>query len=481
MAKTRDAELFAALDERGLRPLADLWMGDCGRRKIQVIKEVRGLTHWGLKQAKDAVEGQARILAGVSQRRAAAAAALLESVGAEVEIALGGASGLAYDPEDPRRADQELERLRLVGLDGAIDRGGLGDWSPGELEGHDDPAAALAWVDEQLARWAEAGRLHVARELELVAALSEREPVLEARIREAEDDETRAREAAVFADWLQSRGDPRGQIGATALAGSLADEHAALVERHLGQLFGPARAAFEAGALPCTWTGPVLDSLRVEIEPLEPRGELDLDDVLGLPICACLRALAIAGPAEGLAGRRLDGPQLTGLRTLELDMGRAATTLLDGVTLPRLEQLSLRGAGLRGQAPQLPALRALDLRLSSPSMDGLGEDLAFVTAPLERLALRVNAHDYWDQHAGPLSRQIAKLLERPALAQLRELSVADFDEGSPPIWGQLGDLLANSPARASLERVDLRRASLHASTRANLEDRRADLPELLLP
>lgn len=59
---------------------------DIGPKKIEVIKAVRALTNLGLKEAKDAVEGLATIMEGVSKEAAAEAKKALEEAGAVVEV-----------------------------------------------------------------------------------------------------------------------------------------------------------------------------------------------------------------------------------------------------------------------------------------------------------------------------------------------------------------------------------------------------------
>ncbi|MBN1817655.1 MAG: 50S ribosomal protein L7/L12 [Sedimentisphaerales bacterium] len=59
-----------------------------GDKKIQVIKEVRGLTGLGLKEAKDLVDNLPKpVKEGVSKDEAEDAKSKLEAAGAEVEIA----------------------------------------------------------------------------------------------------------------------------------------------------------------------------------------------------------------------------------------------------------------------------------------------------------------------------------------------------------------------------------------------------------
>jgi ribosomal protein L7/L12 len=58
-----------------------------GDKKIQVIKEVRGLTNLGLKEAKELVESAPKeVLEGVSKDQADEAKEKLEEAGATVEL-----------------------------------------------------------------------------------------------------------------------------------------------------------------------------------------------------------------------------------------------------------------------------------------------------------------------------------------------------------------------------------------------------------
>lgn len=65
----------------------DVMLTGAGAEKIKVIKEVRGLTSLGLKEAKDLVDSApAAILEGVDKEAAEKAKAALEAVGASVEL-----------------------------------------------------------------------------------------------------------------------------------------------------------------------------------------------------------------------------------------------------------------------------------------------------------------------------------------------------------------------------------------------------------
>ena len=65
----------------------DVVLASAGSEKIKVIKEVRGLTSLGLKEAKDLVDSApAPILEGVDKDAADKANAALEAVGATIEL-----------------------------------------------------------------------------------------------------------------------------------------------------------------------------------------------------------------------------------------------------------------------------------------------------------------------------------------------------------------------------------------------------------
>lgn len=65
----------------------DVVLTETGGQKIQVIKEVRGLTSLGLKEAKDLVDGApTNVLEGVDQETANKAKEALEAAGATVEL-----------------------------------------------------------------------------------------------------------------------------------------------------------------------------------------------------------------------------------------------------------------------------------------------------------------------------------------------------------------------------------------------------------
>ena len=66
----------------------DVILASAGDKKIQVIKEVRGLTSLGLKEAKELVDNAPKpVLEGASKDDAEKAKEALEAAGATVELA----------------------------------------------------------------------------------------------------------------------------------------------------------------------------------------------------------------------------------------------------------------------------------------------------------------------------------------------------------------------------------------------------------
>ena len=65
----------------------DVVLVEAGASKINVIKEVRGITGLGLKEAKDLVEAGGKIKEGIDKAEAEDIKAKLEAAGAEIELA----------------------------------------------------------------------------------------------------------------------------------------------------------------------------------------------------------------------------------------------------------------------------------------------------------------------------------------------------------------------------------------------------------
>ena len=77
----------AAAEEVEEQTEFDVVLTSAGEKKIAVIKEVRGLTSLGLKEAKELVESAPKaILEGVDKEKAEAAKDALEGAGGSVEL-----------------------------------------------------------------------------------------------------------------------------------------------------------------------------------------------------------------------------------------------------------------------------------------------------------------------------------------------------------------------------------------------------------
>ena len=64
-----------------------IFLASAGDKKINVIKEIRGVTSLGLKEAKDLVEGAPKeVKSGVNKKEAEEIKAKLEAAGAKVEL-----------------------------------------------------------------------------------------------------------------------------------------------------------------------------------------------------------------------------------------------------------------------------------------------------------------------------------------------------------------------------------------------------------
>jgi hypothetical protein len=485
---TNFAEFAAELREHGFGVTHAVRLTDSGRSKIMVIKIVRELTGLGLKDAKDAVDALAQIVHGVDLQTAQHAAAKLREAGAAVELGIGELRLYAFDPTDPRRGDQPIERIRVVERGLAFEHGRLGNWTPAAIvpcELDQLPAA----VAERRRAWTRAGKHETGSELSILDRLSARDPTLEDRLRTTAGD-ARLREAAVYGDWLQTQGDPRGLIAAAALAvdeagdiPAVRDERLRELERldviHASHTFGPAQELMEVARW--QWCGPVLDSLVLRHVDREGHFQRPatcdrLAELLVSPICACLRSLALVGRLERdaiLAEVLAAAPCAPGLRELHISSGMDLT--LRGDAFPRLEMLTLRGRITLGPA-RLGALRKLDVALAVPQAPLVAAFVELDTPALEDFAILVQAYDYWDQNYGPLQSNLFELLSQPGFARLRSLTIA-----GGPFYVGFADLLARIPAIATIEHLDLRNASMNRDCQLELERSRGRLPGLLLP
>jgi hypothetical protein len=284
--------------------------------KISVIKEVRSLTGAGLKQAKDAVDQEQIILEALAPDQAERVSERLAAAGGHSALLLSHAHLYAFAPDHPRRGMQSCERLTVIGNTLELACGQIGTWAeqPQTLPiGDGELGKLIEAVDRQRARWAAAGWREAGSELEILRRVSARNEQLEARMREAEG-EALVHEAAVYGDWLQAQGDPRGLVASAALSldAAIDDDQRAqrsaeltqIVVEHAVHLFGSVRALLNLSPLPfgpemsprvkLRWSGPSIGALQLGGQTGSESGYLVLlERLLALPVCAGLRTLAL--------------------------------------------------------------------------------------------------------------------------------------------------------------------------------------------
>jgi hypothetical protein len=492
--------LAEALQARGFGLTHDLILTDPGPRKIMAIKTVRELVWIGLKDAKDLVEGCGTVLHAVDSEIAAVAATALAEAGAQTQLRSAYATQIGYAPRDPAGAEQTLERLRVDARSSslALDRGVLGQWTWAEPRGLAGGPELLAAIDERLAAWAEAGWRGVAREIDVLDAFTARDPSAEQRLR-AGPPADRPVEAEVYGDWLQARGQIRGRLAALTLAPASPTRDAELdrlVLDHAAALFGPARDILADAQW--TWLGPVLDTLELPLAAHHRASPNVLSELLELAICACLRSLTIAHPFADfptLAPLIAASPCAPGLRALifhgppvRVPVGssdpaawrtcKLALPVDVCARLERLERLELWGANVGLGPARLPALRELSLDLRLLHRQHHAEFRGLELPQLEGLELHANTTDEHRPQLEPLARIVIELLRVPVFARLRRLVLVS---DSVPLGPEFAAELAQLPAAATLEHIDLRQAVLDPPTASQLRANRARLPTLLLP
>jgi hypothetical protein len=481
--------LTRALRERGFELFVAVRVASPVQNKIGVIKEVRTLTGVGLKEAKDAVEQEQVILDALAPDQAERVSERLAAAGGHSALLLARGHLYAFMPDHPLRGSQTCERLTVVGHTLELSRGQLGKWGPAQMLPISD-AELLAVIDRQRASWAAAGWLEAGSELEIVERVSERNEQLEARICAAEGDAL-VGEAAVYGDWLQSRGDPRGYVASSALAldaapdgdarAQRAAQLAEVVAEHAAHLFGPVRPLLALERMQLEWLGPMISSAALVAELGGDFEHMTLfERLLALPASVGIRRLAVGQRfAEYPAVGELLARSSCAASLRSLSVTHAARVSFVGARFERLEQLELSTQELAMTSLAVPALRrlTLDFRVLPPKLEPC---LAGLDAPmLEHFEFSAYVHDYWDHHNGPLQSHLADVLRSPSFGQLRSLTLRSH-EVSLPYQGGLARIFERLPARGTLERIDLRQAALSPQARAELEAARGSLPELLL-
>lgn len=278
----------------------------------------------------------------------------------------------------------------------------------------------------------------------------------------------------VYADWLQSNGDPRGELISVQHARLSGDTPALkkreeqLMKAQGGVFFGGLDKLLEKdGGLSVTWRLGFLKSARVAREQYD--SDLDvaatLTTLLRLPIAAHLDSLSVGlceEPGDGTlqpaidALVELEGPQT--LRSLFLgdfefpDQSDISSTSVGDLTklytaFPKLRSLRLRGAGAELGKIDLPELREFTFETGGLASECV-EAISRARWPkLQRLSLWFGDENYGGD-AG--FDDLEALLAAKGLPQLEELGLVNCSFISGNV-----DALATAKVLRQLKRLDL--------------------------
>jgi hypothetical protein len=463
------------------------------RQTIPAMKLICELTGNNLGMARAAVQHQLVFAEGLDH---AAAMAIVDRFAREtqstVELIEPAEYRYAFDPRHPLRGDQPLLRLRRLGPTLAWEQGRIGEWTRERDAGFDSADACEQAIANECGDWAALGLEQAEREIEIVRRTSARELLLEQAIREADDPDE---PMAIHADWLQRQGDPRGVVAALDLARAHAEspqERARLdqafaeaLTQHRAHLFGRLHGVLDPAWL--TWRGGMVLGASIHrlerVDPDRPRpfGDLEIvEDLLALPICACLRSLhvnsVLAGPTLTRKLMASDPALLAGLRELAVLSTYAFEGFRDWSLLPRLERLELI---LHEMAPMdLPRLRELDMTVSWYPQLGVSALREAKLPSLRNLKLSLDANAWARVSTEPLTPgMFEELLALPILASLETLAWRSIDE---PWRSSAVQNLIDAPALRGIGRVDLREVEFESDARAQLFATRARLPNFVI-
>ena len=472
-------KLVGALRTRGLEPVMGVRAGAHPNQVPQLARELQALTNLSPREALRIITDRELAVEGVSPERAKAVAGPLQAAGAYVWIEHQRTERYALPGADGNRAGPCCEWLTLVGRDLFLARGRPWDWGAMEVlvrEGHTSDIVRV--IDQQRARWKAAGLREAATELELLTRLSAQHPTLEASLADADEDTLR-HHAEVYADWLQSHGDPRGELAIAALHGASEAVFAKLLATHGRSLLGPLHGRLGPDAL--RWLGPWVLAAKLGPDTHELGGDSAavVETLLGLPVCAQLRELALDAPYAEIPslGALLGAARCrSSLRIASLH--RVHDLALAG-RFDRLERLTLsgcRGALALGSC-STPRLERLALGLHAPTTP-LAACVGQLDAPsLKRFVLHVGDTRMWESEHGPLAAQLEQLLALAPFATLERLTLSGGSPRDPLDVGLVG-VLRRMPGLIHVKHIDLRKAILSKQARLALEAARTTRPSL---
>lgn len=225
---------------------------------------------------------------------------------------------------------------------------------------------------------------------------------------------------AVFADWLQSRGDPWGELIALELAGKKT-EAKRLLKQHAEALTGG------FGARGLTWKRGFIDDIVVDGSLKSAK--VSLPGLLGIRTAFLTRRLRVALSPDAELVRAIAQHAPKGLRDLFIWLSPA----VDELALPSIEKLTLMVQ--RDRPVGADALRTLFLGARLPKLRRLG----FFQAPLSVDFLRALVEstlcrrlEWLAFYQNALSSEGERFLDsrRRELAHLKLQLEPDFDDDS---------------------------------------------------
>ena len=444
---------------------------------IQLVREFMGI---GRRDAREVVESRGLILDRVGAAEVRRIVRRFSEIGAQVEVERTWRHVLAFDPHDPARGDQPIQRMRAGELEFVLDHGTLGALELGDPESFADEGLTQRRVVSQLERWIAAGLLLADSEIATLEALSERDFGLEATLREQPED---VESHLIYGDWLQARGDARGQLIALqhAITQASETERPQLLARerefraeHLGHLFGPLRSLAER--LVQRWSLGFIDAAWVGAGGLERSlaGPFEvLSALLRLPIAARMTELGLTNSlvhAHGLERLLCSSEVIANLRALEL--GAPVKLERERRRMPAFARLwlhlrKLRKLTIHGDQPPLRALHSPTLEHLELHMRGLPENFPerFVAGRLPELrTLTLNFLDADEISLGVF----ADLLALPELDGIREL-ILRLPE---PLPYELAAVFSGIPRLSTLAVLNLEGCRADALTMRTLLDAR---------
>lgn len=247
--------------------------------------------------------------------------------------------------------------------------------------------------------------------------------------------------ATVYADWLQTQGDLRGELASLFLAGKTAEAQA-WIAKHAPRIFGDLDVKLDSELYNLVWTHGFLTGASLKRSNIDSRTKLDAitREFLALPIARFVTSLRF-----GLSGYENDNdwgdtmvaitssPQAAQLRSLRFDDYESEDCEISWTgfgdfssawaSLPVLEELRIRsGEGGTLGAIELPNLRKF-VRVSG----GLGsEEISSIMAArwprLEHLEIWFGSEDYG---ATGNADSLKTLLEGNAPTTLTHLGVVN--------------------------------------------------------